>query len=735
MATEKTNLARVIPFPLDPNQPSQRPWLDNLATPHWLKPGCSLFADTWELVVAEGAKGKSIHWDFLLPNGTFLTDPDNANLLRGVQLVCYYLREDEFARIDESITQYYRAQKLLTLVSWMVLNKVRSFDSLTMSHLDDFLDDIPYGRAGLLQLDLRIECYLAGLRAQKNYQPPVLSDGTLAVEEFLEAGGFYRGLARNDLPMLWQVANFEFELGMKINSQRQARWFEELPDKTLAMVEPPERKIQGWREIQDLLVPWLNLWELRKYCTEDALQFQPFVSLRAITRTAKKLSKKKEGRTGTIPEKQAAWLIDRALRWVLLYSEDLFALKAIYDSIPALKNGNNDLSSLRSAFEGYELRHTGPANPWPLVPSFQPSQEEDRDVVTKSFFDALYGFLPTACAIVISAFTARRHNEVLTIKSGCISWDETGAWIETYIEKTLRDWDKTPCPRVVVKAVEVLEQLSLDAREKSGEPFLFRFNWRSDESSRLNLGKRLKEFAHFIEVPPLEDGTCWDFKPHQFRRFFSMLYMWRFNDLSKSLEALRHHLRHASLERTMRYVTESTPGEAFQKASREQTSKILAEQATGRKHAIGEFAKRFKKTMDRVKSLVRKNLTVITARNVRKRVEMYIDKHNTRLVPLPWGYCAVESEDSLTTVCCLKSTDQAVLRLSHSDPTECAGCERFMVDDEHRDYWLMKARAYESASKNANNPALMRGFMKSRADKFKSAINFLWPGGADVTSK
>lgn len=730
MSTNKTNLAKVIPFPSGGGeQPSQRPWLDKLPQPRWLLNG--LHDDRWDLVVREGSVKLSCRWDIVLPNGTRLTDPENDCFLKVVQLVAYFLRSDEYSPIDSPKAHQTRVQRLINLVQWMVLNKVRGFDQLTRNHLEDFIEDSQYGvLGGLLQMERRLERYIETVRNLQDYEPPLKSDGSLDVPRFFEDGGFEFQSSKNDEWTMWRITDFELELDIKTPQRRIDKWFEKLPDGGFYLVEPPVRKILNWDTIEDILWPWQYLWEHRKHCGEDAITFMPFRSIKALKKIAKKLGGKGQ-KTGTIPEHQAAWIIDRALRWVLEYSEDLFELKSIYDNFRPTDDRPADLVALRKLFKKYKPKNDGKGSPWPVDPTMY---NRRNDLEGMSVFKALYGLLPVACAIVICAFTARRHGEVLTIRHGCISHDETGPWIETWIEKTVQDWDKTPCPKTVVKAVEVLEKLSQEAREETGEPFLFRFRISEGEGLHFNLAKYLRDFASFVEVPPLEDGSHWDFKPHQFRRFFAMLYTWRYDDPTKSFEALRHQLRHASIDRTKHYTTEPTAGEAFQKASKDKTFKVLADHVTGRSHAVGEFAERLTETMERVKSLVRKNLKIVTERNIRRQVERYMEKHNTQVVPFLWGYCVVEANQPLETVCCLKSIDgQSVVRMSNIEPSHCvlSGCKRFMANEEHRPYWLKKARAFEACSKSEENPPLMRGWMNDRTAKFRAAIEQLWPGGGE----
>jgi hypothetical protein len=169
--------------------------------------------------------------------------------------------------------------------------------------------------------------------------------------------------------------------------------------------------------------------------------------------------------------------------------------------------------------------------------------------------------LPAACAIIILVFTARRKSEVETLQDDCLLTDDGGrAWLNTWIAKTIMDFDQIPIPQSVVKAVEVLLDLSESARKAgAGTGWIFDFlDPSTNRRTCFDIRTAIHLFVDYIDVPPTEDGP-WTVTPHQFRRFFAYIYHYHYK--YASLTALSFFLRHFDEEMTRRYVTEETHGD------------------------------------------------------------------------------------------------------------------------------------------------------------------------------
>jgi len=111
--------------------------------------------------------------------------------------------------------------------------------------------------------------------------------------------------------------------------------------------------------------------------------------------------------------------------------------------------------------------------------------------------------LTTACWIIIAAFTARRADEILDLREGCLLGDEsTGWWLHVYINKTLQRKEWIPIPFLVVKAVETMSLISAKARLETKTDSLFQWKGSNGKVVRLDGTSRLDKFASLVEVPP-----------------------------------------------------------------------------------------------------------------------------------------------------------------------------------------------------------------------------------------
>jgi hypothetical protein len=346
--------------------------------------------------------------------------------------------------------------------------------------------------------------------------------------------------------------------------------------------------------------------------------------------------------------------------------------------------------------------------------------------------------------VVIAAFTARRHNEVTSCREkgpnndSCITANEEGYWIELWIEKTVQQWDKTPCPEVVVEAVEVLRTLSESARAISGKLDLFQYKLVGpNETSGFRARKGLKELTAHLDIPLLPDGSKWSFQPHQLRRFFSIMYIWRYE--FGELSALSYQLRHYNLDMTRRYITEPEQGKIFREVQTEHTVSILKEVALGRRDGSGPFGERFKNIAQKIRSQMVSKVHVFTEEKFAERIERLILRSGKVLKGFPWGYCTCGSSSrDIAQAKCLNSGDLSKARgpdKSNATLLTCANCPHHFTHKTFRPYAATQLEFHEKASQDKNNGHLVRNASATFARELRKYVDRSFKRSATVRSQ
>jgi len=171
------------------------------------------------------------------------------------------------------------------------------------------------------------------------------------------------------------------------------------------------------------------------------------------------------------------------------------------------------------------------------------------------------------------------------------------------------------------------------------------------------------------------------FRPHQFRRFFAVLYIWRY-DLA-DWGALSHHLRHFTQEYTRRYVSDPELGAIIFQADRQRTAELLTSVAIGNRQLSGLGGERLQRTVRRISARLAQRLQVVPKRKLNQRLSRFLERTDLELRALPWGYCASPAAHGVAA-CCTGN-------LGPADPTKatvttCAHCDRNIRDPIFRPY-------------------------------------------------
>jgi hypothetical protein len=236
---------------------------------------------------------------------------------------------------------------------------------------------------------------------------------------------------------------------------------------------------------------------------------------------------------------------------------------------------------------------------------------------------ALYGYLPFCCAVILLAFTAGRESSIGDIRSGCIKWVAGLRYINLYIPKTLRRYEDLPTVALVEKAVAVLERLSATGRKKTGSDRLFQFDdLVGDRVKGVNFDNVYPNFFDLIAMPRDDNGAYWKLSEHQFRRFFAIMYFYRYGKENDSdYESLMYAFRHSDWTSMDRYLTEREQGRIFREVEEEWLAHILV---TG-KPADPSLQNLFTE-IDNVKSSVINNTKIVRDKDSERALKRVQDE-------------------------------------------------------------------------------------------------------------
>jgi len=312
----------------------------------------------------------------------------------------------------------------------------------------------------------------------------------------------------------------------------------------------------------------------------------------------------------------------------------------------------------------------------------------------------LLAHLTDACFIVIAGFVGMRVSEILSMEASCIERrliGDTGlaqAYIVARMFKTVDDprgrVERWLAPEPVVRAVEILERLSLPLREASKRRELFLVkNQQGDivPITTFNIRVRICKFADYVGVPHHE-GKPWPFSPHQFRKTFARFVARR--DRSQ-LMALSDHFKHASIAMTARgYVgNDFDLKELINQEGRAATARALDCFLTSDRLA-GRMGERLMAENAAFRGRAGEQVR-------RDYIAFVLAETDLRVHACDYGWCVFQPE---TARCGGNAAPSEVTRC----PSTCLGCANFVVDARHRGYWQERRERNEALLDEASAP-------------------------------
>ena len=587
-----------------------------------------IVADTWD-----SKRIAKIDFNYRLADGRSLLEVER--LYATVKEYAFYLRDDRYASINDAVTHAIAVRTMMHLAHALTLRKFSSFAHLQPYDLDEIVEECRYGTDAVLHASERVDAYLQSL-----------SDAsTIALKEGI-APIPHGGLPRYFLQAKSTTTNFvsteaivaacnlpSTAVGLPCVSTLIAKAAQAngLSTRSAKFDSDDIRPVKNVtvQAMQRWLVPFEQLYSMRRRIEADAISFKPFPQGAARVAAIKGIG---ADRTPIPPPKLALHLLEHSARWIFDHGQ--------------------------TASEPSEL--------------------------------AQIKRLATASWIIIAAFSARRDKEIDELEEGCIRGDDaSGYWLHVYIEKTLQRKEWIPVPSLVARAIAVLSAISAGARQDSGSNRLFQWRKADGEIHKLNVGRYLDDFAAAVKVPlhrtkAGEAPVRWHWHPHQFRRFFAILYFYRFE--GATIEALSHYLRHFNIEMTRRYVTQDPEVAAlWTDVEWGYMGHVARTIVAGERSVAGAAGERLKKLASKLIDVFRRKLQIVSPERVGASLTLLMQRQGMVLTPKPWVTCSCpKTLAAASTAACRRqrpSEAEAIgPNFSHAGPTVCCHCPHAITE-------------------------------------------------------
>lgn len=609
------------------------PVLDDGRRAGWL---LSEYASTvWEVADTRNRhKRATIDFRVRLADGRLLIEA--TSLYATVKEYAWWVRDPRYSRIDDAMTHALMVRNLMNLAHALSFRNIWSFAHLQPYDLEQLVEEFRYGCDAVLHASERVDAYLQAL-AKSNEIDPQPFGGLPRYFHEVSHGGRVRRVAalRVDSEKIMVACNLPSSakqlprvavlIAQAANANNLLRGKRQVRFAHCTLVPLPNVTVQS---LQRWLDPLEQLFAMRRRIQGDSIGFKPFPRGAARIAASKGVG---AARTPIPPPKLALYLFEHAARW-------------IFDHVK---------------------------------PKFDPRERDDTLRMA------------TACWIIIAAFTARRREEIDDLRDGCLQGDEkSGWWLQVYIAKTLQRNEWIPVPKLVVRAVEEMSAISATARQRSGTDHLFQWLDANGKTTCFDVAKHLDKFAEQVKVPlhRSSDGSeaAWHWHAHQFRRFFAVLFFYRFEDAT--IEALSHHLRHFSLEMTRRYITQDPEvASLWNDVEWGYTGDIARSIVAGERSVSGAAGERLKKIAQRLIDMFRRKSLVASPERVGASLALIMNRRGMVLTPKPWVTCTCpRTRDAAVKAACRrgKALDAKATGpdFAQAGPSVCCSCSHAIME-------------------------------------------------------
>ncbi|NYT30531.1 hypothetical protein [Rhizobium sp. WYCCWR 11128] len=504
--------------------------------PHrpWFK-GKSLLEDIWpintEREEQERAKPVELRFDVPIrgwPHAARLNDAEFEDDLISAKLLMFLSLEPKpigWMKTASSVGPFHRRH--LNYIRWRVDRGLKGNRFVGPAHHRDY--EKRYRRAGLeglLDLRQKAEKLVAGIESGAVILPE--HPRKYFFHEGIEA---LLGLSRNQTPPEVVEVFVSYARAKELRFNRSPR----------TELSPPDyasrRKVSAYADLS----VFYHLGRLRDHLKHDPIGYDAYSDARELS-TSLGGWVKNTARTDDSPAYQTSVLINSCLSIILSSLPE-----RIIDICLRMGSGEEPGSDFADVAE--ELASMGFD---PVSPVYSRlGKLRNSTALTTTSRELLFTILVGCCVVVIAAFSARRNGELMSLRPGSVTRDKYGElWLETWISKRQRYTTRAPANNSVARAVDILEKIRTNTERFGEREWLLEYR---DNLGNVNfeINPALKRLSKWLNVPPLGDGTYWEFASHQFRKFFAVAHQWRY--FFPELLVLNHQLRQLDKGTTIGY--------------------------------------------------------------------------------------------------------------------------------------------------------------------------------------
>jgi hypothetical protein len=587
-------------------------------------------ATTWTLSDSAGSGAdQTLSFDVRMADGRSLLD--HHDLYATAKELVFWIRAGTYTRLDDALRHKQYGETMLRLCYGLTARGIFSVSALTSIDIDDICEEAAFGVDGLTNASQLLKKQLEKYQSWDAVPSWLHTKKEFSLQAAIEAF---------NLPQKWARAELKSEL-----ESVTAR----LNGKVLVSVADSKTQPITIQNIQIVTMVFEALFTLRHFIEAPSISFRPFKE--GAAQRAAELGRTSD-RTPIPPPDLVLKLLEESTRYIVAKSDAIIA-------------------------EYQELMHIGNLSDW---------QRKKGEALRQRISD-----MATASYILIAAFTARRSDEIKKLGRECLKGnDRDGWWMQIYIEKTERQLSWMPIPRIVARAVTTLQML-VPFDLQSAEPLLFRY---MDPVSRefIAFDPKLNPFADSVGAREYANDNnetkTWSWVSRQFRRFFAVLFFYRYRG---KIETLAHQLRHFNLEMTNDYVTlDPDNAKIWAKEVWNFQIEIAKDVVTGRSLYKGPMGERLTKLYNRLRDKFSSSILIVSERAAKVLLRQ-MKKNQMVLTPKPWATCTCpRNKAGCGKAACRKlagfNDNDAGPDFAAAGPTVCPGCPWALIGPENFGY-------------------------------------------------